>query len=118
LSAIQEQVNNLETTTASTSTDEFANQNATIQNLSDKIDKLEISPGTDPSDLTLQQEEMLDTLKTEILGIKEEYQNDLVAALNGRIDDLTSLLAADSITPAVATSESTQLTEHLQNDLA
>jgi len=57
-------------------------------------------------------------LKTEILGIKEEYQNDLVAALNGRIDDLTTLLATDSIIPTIATTpESTQLTEHLKDDL-
>jgi len=118
LSAIQEQVNKLEATTEATSTSDFSEQNAIIQALSDKIDNLVVTPSIGPSDLTLQQEEMLDILKTEILGIKEEYQNDLVAALNGRIDDLTALLAADSITPAVTTSESAQLTEHLQNDLA
>jgi hypothetical protein len=62
---------------------------------------------------------MLDTLKTEILGIKEEYQNDLVSALNGRIDDLTTLLAADSVaSTAAVTTESAQLTEHLKDDLA
>tara|TARA_Y100000310_G_scaffold282635_1_gene303996 strand:+ start:728 stop:1216 length:489 start_codon:yes stop_codon:yes gene_type:complete len=62
---------------------------------------------------------MLDILKTEILGIKEEYQNDLVSALNGRIDDLTALLAADSVIPTTAaTPESTQLTDHLKDDLA
>ena len=119
LSAIQAQVNKLEATTENTSTDDFSEQNAVIQALADKIDNLEVASSTDPSDLTLQQDEMLNTLKTEIIGIKEEYQRDLVSALNGRIDDLTTLLAADSIAPPTAvTTESTQLTEHLKDDLA
>ena len=119
LSSIQEQVNKLEATTATTSTGDFSEQNVIIQELSDKIDNIEITSSAGPSDLTLQQEEMLDTLKTEILGIKEEYQNDLVSALNGRIDDLTTLLAADSVaSTAAVTTESAQLTEHLKDDLA
>lgn len=114
---LQTQIDQLASTTSNTSQADFSEQGSIITSLLEKIESLEA--GTGPSDLTLQQETVIDTLKVEILGIKEEYQQDLVAALNSRIDDLTALLAA---TPSSTTSPELtpppELASYLQTDLA
>ena len=125
IQTLKTDIENLKTTTSNSSNELFAEQNNLIASLTKKISELENSP-TGPSDLTIEQQTLIDTLKGEINNVKEEYQKDLVGALNNRVDHLTALLSEKSIsqTPienhssAKDVSNYAELLEYLKNDLA